>query len=110
MTSLVQDEQLKLFVLVQAKSGSSLGVMRTGLWRYSRHPNYFGETLYWVGLYMIAVGSSPKNWVWLSVGPVAMVLLFTLISIPLMERRLVRRRACYRQYQKETSVFVPWPP
>jgi len=83
---------------------------RQGLWRYSRHPNYFFEWLHWWSYVVMAVGV-PGGWMTL-VGPAAMLLfLFKLTGIPYTERQAVASRGDdYRDYQRTTSVFLPLPP
>ncbi len=85
-------------------------VCQVGLWRYSRHPNYFFEWLHWFSYPLLALGA-PHQWLtWL--GPVIMLLfLFRLTGIPYTEKQAVKSRGdAYRDYQKTTSVFFPWPP
>jgi steroid 5-alpha reductase family enzyme len=82
-------------------------VCRVGLWRYSRHPNYFFEWLHWWAYVAIGHGA------WITwIGPVAMLLfLFRLTGIPWTEMQALRSRGeRYRAYQRTTSVFLPWPP
>ncbi|MFU8833494.1 MAG: DUF1295 domain-containing protein [Wenzhouxiangella sp.] len=84
-------------------------VCKDGLWRYSRHPNYFFEWLHWFSYPLIAIGA-PNQWItWL--GPVLMLLfLYRLTGIPYTERQALKSRGdAYRQYQAETSAFIPWP-
>jgi steroid 5-alpha reductase family enzyme len=83
---------------------------RAGLWHYSRHPNYFFEWVHWFNYALLAAG-----WIWALAalaGPAVMlVLLFKVTGIPYTEKRAVAHRGDdYRQYQRTTSVFVPWPP
>ncbi len=83
---------------------------RAGLWRYSRHPNYFFEWVHWFTYVLLAAG-----WTWglaALAGPAVMlVLLFKVTGIPYTEKRAVAHRGeDYRAYQRTTSVFVPWPP
>ena len=80
-----------------------------GLWSVSRHPNYFGEVLFWWGLYLFVPLAYPAFW-WTIVGPVAILLLFLGISIPLMERHLLTKHASYAEYQRRVSPFIPWLP
>ena len=83
-------------------------VVLDGLWRYSRHPNYFFEWLMWVAYALFALGS---RWGVLTVAcPAAMLyLLFKVTGIPATEAQAVRTRGDdYREYQRTTSVFVPW--
>ena len=82
-------------------------VNQTGLWKYSRHPNYFGEILFWFGLFTMSVGLTfDIRWI---IGPILMVFLFVAISIPLMERRQLNRRDGYAEYQKQTRMLLPVP-
>ena len=101
------DRQLAGF---RADSGTEGQVCRRGLWRYSRHPNYFFEWLHWWAYVAFAVGSA--NW-WLSlVGPLGMyIFLRYLTGIPHAERSSLKRRGdAYRRYQQTTSPFFPWIP
>lgn len=99
----VSDEQLKKFL----KSGG--GVMKTGVWSWSRHPNYFGEILFWVGLFMfISEPFSSANY-WKISGVVVMILLFNGISIPMMEKRQIKKDG-YDDYKKRVSRLIPLPP
>jgi steroid 5-alpha reductase family enzyme len=83
---------------------------RAGLWRYSRHPNYFFEWLHWFTYPLLAVGAGHAWVTWL--GPV--VMLATLLKgtgIPYTEQQALRSRGDdYRAYQRTTSMFVPWFP
>jgi steroid 5-alpha reductase family enzyme len=85
-------------------------VCRRGLWRYSRHPNYFFEWLHW-WTYVIAAIGAPW-WGLTFVGPAFITFfLFRVTGIPVTEREALRSRGdAYREYQRTTSVFVPWPP
>ncbi|HLV98948.1 MAG TPA: DUF1295 domain-containing protein [Ktedonobacterales bacterium] len=78
-----------------------------GLWRYSRHPNYFGEVSFWWGLFLFALAADPASW-WMVIGPVCILALFLFASIPLMERHVLARRPSYAAYQQLVSAFVPW--
>jgi len=82
--------------------------LRTGLWKYSRHPNYFGEVLFWIGLFLFSMSSGFFYW-WIIPGPVLMILLFYFISIPMIDKRMMSRKAGYREYMSETSSMIPWP-
>jgi len=103
----VADRQLARF---RRRPDSGGTTCREGLWRYSRHPNYFFEWVHWFAYVFLALGS-PYVWVALW-GPVVMLLfLFKLTGIPYTEKRaLASRGEDYRRYQQTTSVFVPWPP
>jgi steroid 5-alpha reductase family enzyme len=83
---------------------------RAGLWRYSRHPNYFFEWLHWFCYACFAAGA-PRGWLtWL--GPLAMYVFLRWISgIPYTEAQALRSRGeDYREYQRSTSMLFPWPP
>jgi len=85
-------------------------ICREGLWRYSRHPNYFFESVIWIGFYTYACGSA---WGWATFHAPAIItfLLLKVTGIPPTEASAVRRKGdAYRDYQKTTSAFVPWPP
>ena len=83
--------------------------MNRGLWRYTRHPNYFGDFLVWWGLYLVA--AEPSSWWWTIVSPLLMSFLLIRVSgVRLLESSLSSRVSGYRQYVAETSSFFPWPP
>ena len=84
-------------------------VLQTGLWRYTRHPNYFGDALLWWGLFLVAVVNLPTAFA--VVGPILMTtLLLRYSGVPILERGMLRRRPGYSQYVARTSAFVPRPP
>jgi steroid 5-alpha reductase family enzyme len=78
-----------------------------GLWRYSRHPNYFGEVSFWWGIWLMQMGVIPQTWATV-IGPIVMTLLFLFISIPMMEKHILTSRSSYSNYQKQVSMFIPW--
>lgn len=83
-------------------------LMTKGLWRYSRHPNYFGELLLWWGIAIFAIGA-PFGWLGL-IGALAITLLLLFVSgVPLAEKRTALRPG-WQAYASRTSVIVPWPP
>jgi steroid 5-alpha reductase family enzyme len=83
-------------------------VMDRGLWRLSRHPNYFGEALLFFGLGL--VGLAAGAW-WSLAGPLVLLLLLLRVSgVTLMESTIGRRRPGYADYVRRTSAFIPWPP
>jgi steroid 5-alpha reductase family enzyme len=100
----VADRQLAAFRADPTNRGE---VCRAGLWRYSRHPNYFFEWLQWWA-YVLIGHAAPLT----LLGPaVMMVFLFRLTGIPYTERQAQRTRGDkYRAYQRTTSAFFPWPP
>ncbi len=101
----VSDEQLRAFRRSNPAQGE---VLKTGLWAWSRHPNYLGELFFWVGLWMCGVAASPADALWTSVGPISMAVLFVFISIPLIEKRMVTRRPAYAEVKKRIPMLVPW--
>jgi len=101
----VADAQLTRFRADPANKGR---VLDTGLWRYTRHPNYFGDAVVWWGFYVIAVAAGA--W-WTIFAPSIMTWLLTRVSgVPLLEKGLAASRPGYEDYVRRTSPFVPWPP
>jgi steroid 5-alpha reductase family enzyme len=98
------DVQMRRFRRAARTSGEA---EPPGLWRSSRHPNYFGEVSFWWGLFLFALAADPASW-WVVVGPVSITALFLFASIPLMERHILARRPDYAKYQQRVSAFVPW--
>lgn len=84
-------------------------ILESGVWRVSRHPNYFGELSFWWGLFVFALAADPGRW-WVVVGPLALTGLFVFISLPLIERRMIARRPHYVERQRRVSAIVPWFP
>lgn len=83
-------------------------VLDTGLWRYSRHPNYFGECCIWWGFYLIAVAGGA--W-WSIISPILMtVLLLKVSGVALLEKDISARRPAYAEYIKKTNAFIPGIP
>jgi steroid 5-alpha reductase family enzyme len=84
-------------------------VLDTGLWRFTRHPNYFGDCCVWWGLYLIAAESGIG--IWALPGPVLLTVLLTRWSgMPTIEGRLRRKKPGYEEYVRKTPAFVPWLP
>ena len=101
----VSDWQLTQF---KADSGNAGTVMDRGLWRYSRHPNYFGDCVVWWGIYLAAAAAGA--W-WTIAGPLVMtVLLLRVSGVALLERSIGKRRPGYAEYSARTSAFIPMPP
>lgn len=103
----VADWQMKRF---KAMAGANGKVCNTGLWRYSRHPNYFFESMIWWGFWLFACGSP---WGWTTIYAPLLILYFLLrvTGIPLTEKCAVESKgSLYREYQRTTSAFVPWFP
>ena len=84
-------------------------ILSSGLWAYSRHPNYFGEMSFWWGLYVFALAADPSYW-WTIIGPAAITLLFRFASLPLIETRMLQRRPGFAAHQQRVSMVVPWFP
>lgn len=85
-------------------------VVNVGLWRYSRHPNYFFESLVWWG-FCIAALSSPHGWITLACPVLMLFFLLRVTGIPLTEKHSLESRGdAYREYQRTTSRFIPWFP
>lgn len=83
---------------------------RVGLWRFSRHPNYFFEWLTWCAFALLA-WSAPLGWIGLTAPLLLLLFLFRITGIPATEAQALRSRGDdYRRYQAETSVFIPWFP
>jgi steroid 5-alpha reductase family enzyme len=101
---LVADNQMRAFARDPANRGRTVDI---GLWRRSRHPNYLGEILFWVSLYLFGLAANPSWW-WTLVGPLAMVALFEGVSIPMMETRSAQRRGDYADYQRTVPRLVPF--
>ncbi len=80
--------------------------INTGLWKYSRHPNYLGEITLWWGIWIMQMGVAPGYWVTVA-GPVAMTLLFVFISVPMMEKHIIHKRPSYEDYKKEVPMLIP---
>lgn len=101
------DQQLQAFRAQPANRGKTC---RGGLWRYSRHPNYFFQWLLWVAYFVFAVGT-PDGWV-TAFCPVFMLFFLTKVTgIPPTEAQALKSRGDeYRDYQRTTSAFVPWLP
>jgi len=84
-------------------------VMDRGFWRYTRHPNYFGDAVVWWSFFCFAA-ATPGGW-WTVYAPVLMtVLLMRVSGVTLLEKKLQETKPAYRDYAERTSAFIPWPP
>jgi steroid 5-alpha reductase family enzyme len=100
------DRQLRRFLADPSNRGR---VLDSGLWRYSRHPNYFGESLMWWGIFLVAA-ATPWGWTTFF-SPLLMTFFLLKVSgVPMLEEALAERREGYREYRRRTSPFLPWPP
>jgi len=84
--------------------------INTGLWKYSRHPNYFGELGFWVGLMLFGLAAWPSGWWWITPGAIAMALMFFTASIPMMDERSLASRDGYKEHMERVSALIPWFP
>jgi steroid 5-alpha reductase family enzyme len=101
----VGDFQLRRFTKEPSNKGK---ILTTGLWRYTRHPNYFGEVTQWWGIWLIAL-SVPGGF-WTIIGPLTITYLIIFVSgIPMLEKRYAGNQE-FENYKKKTSVFFPLPP
>jgi steroid 5-alpha reductase family enzyme len=101
----IGDLQLTRFKSNPSNNGK---VLNTGLWRFSRHPNYFGEFCIWWGLYAMSMAAGA--W-WTLISPILMTLLLLKVSgVTLLESTITERRPAYVDYIKNTNVFLPWIP
>ena len=102
----VGDLQLTRFRADPANRGR---VMDRGLWRYTRHPNYFGDLCVWWALFLIALAADDA-W-WAIAGPLTMTAVFSkFFGVPMMERHLAAAKPGYGEYVRRTSAFFPCPP
>jgi steroid 5-alpha reductase family enzyme len=100
----IADWQLARFKASPAQAGQ---VMNQGLWRYSRHPNYFGECCVWWGAWLVALAAGGA---WSVISPVLMTLLLLKVSgVNLLEQDIGERRPGYADYVRHTNAFFPWP-
>ena len=104
---LVADLQLHAFIARKKQPGEFI---TSGLWAWSRHPNYFGEVSFWWGLMLFGLAAAPDQWWWIVPGALAMTAMFVFASIPLMDERSCERRPAYREHMKRVSQLVPLPP
>ncbi len=102
----VADAQLKNFI--KTKKGKEKKIMDEGLWKYSRHPNYFGEVTMWWGIFLISVGTN--YWPITIISPVTITYLILKVSgVPLLEKRYEDDPE-FKKYAQKTSIFFPLPP
>lgn len=85
-------------------------VIDVGVWRWSRHPNYFGEFSLWFAVALFGLAAAPHTWWWIFVGAALMFALFEFASIPMMEQRSLERRPSYQAVIDRVPRFVPRPP
>lgn len=104
----IGDAQMSRFKADAAHAGQ---VMDRGLWRFTRHPNYFGEACVWWGLWLMALSGAGLGGAWSVVSPTLMTLLLLRVSgVRLLEKDIAERRPAYRDYIARTNAFVPGRP
>ena len=104
----IGDAQMSRFKADPANKGQ---VMDRGVWRYTRHPNYFGETCIWWGFWLVALGGAGLGGAWTVVSPILMtVLLLKVSGVSMLEKDIGERRPAYRDYIARTNAFFPGPP
>ena len=99
------DYQLKMFIKNPSNKGK---LMKYGLWKYTRHPNYFGEATMWWGIFLMAL--SVNGGVYTIVSPILITYLIVFISGVAMLEKKYKKREDFREYMKETNAFFPWFP
>lgn len=102
----VADLQLHAFIK-REQPGSFIA---SGLWAWSRHPNYFGEISFWWGLMLFGLAAAPDQWWWIVPGTLTMIAMFAFASIPFMDQRSLERRPGYAEHMRRVSAIVPLPP
>ncbi len=105
----VADAQMAHFRQARAHvEGRAPLIMQSGLWKYSRHPNYFGEALLWWGIFLVSyAGSAPF---WTVLGPVTITFFLVKVSgVPMLEKKYADNIA-YQRYRETTSALIPWFP
>ncbi|MEE4299511.1 MAG: DUF1295 domain-containing protein [Pseudomonadales bacterium] len=94
----------------RAERASRAEVLTTGIWAWCRHPNYLGEILFWVSLFLFGVAAAGGVYPWSWLGPAVMIALFLIVSIPMIEKKLLADKPGYADYRARTPMILPWPP
>ena len=102
LLEIISDKQLHAF---REHYPSGTGIIETGLWNFSRHPNYYGEIMFWWGIFVF--GSSFTGLNYLLLAPIAMTAMFWYASIPWIEIKILRTRPQYKDYQKRVHILFP---
>ncbi len=101
----VGDWQLKQFIKNPANKGK---IMKEGLWRYTRHPNYFGEATMWWGIFIIGIGT--RSGILGIISPLTITILLVFVSgVPMLEKKYADNSE-FQEYARRTSKFIPWFP
>lgn len=104
---LVSDNQLWKFITTKKEPGT---FVKDGLWAYSRHPNYFGECLFWTGIFLFTFNANISEYYWVAIGTVSMWGLFLGYSVPAMDERHKNSRPGYKEYAEKVPGLIPWFP
>lgn len=83
-------------------------LIRSGLWQYARHPNYLGEILFWWGIFVFLLSVNPGLW-YLGLGALVNTVMFFMISIPMIEKRLAASKPGFAEYKAKTRMLIPLP-
>lgn len=102
LLEIISDKQLHAFRKIYP---SGTGIIETGLWNYSRHPNYYGEIMFWWGIFVFGYSFTGLNYFLLA--PIAMTAMFWYASIPWIEIKILRTRPQYEDYQKRVHILFP---
>ena len=100
MYEIISDQQLFNF-----KRNNPGKIIESGLWKYSRHPNYYGEILFWWGIFLYGV--NVDNYILLIMWPISMTVMFLYVSIPWIEEKILLTRPDYKNYQKNVNILFP---
>ncbi len=100
----VADHQMQDF---RSKNTGRNAIIREGLWKYSRHPNYLGEIMMWWGAFLACLAADPSAWR-LGLGALLNTALFLFISIPLAEKRMAKYKNGFTEYQNQTRMLLPF--
>jgi len=103
----VGDQQLKNFKKDPKNKGK---IMQTGLWKYTRHPNYFGESVMWWAIWVVSLSGFAISSLFGIIGPFVITFLLLFVSgVPLLEKKY-KDNVLFQEYAKKTSIFIPLPP
>jgi steroid 5-alpha reductase family enzyme len=98
----ISDTQMQFF---KKNNQDKHKLIDIGLWKYSRHPNYLGEIMVWWGLYLFYLDGIGFDY--LIIAPLAMTIMFLFVSIPMLEKKILKTRPHYKTYQENTSMLIP---
>jgi steroid 5-alpha reductase family enzyme len=101
----IADEQLRSFNNTKQPGE----ICARGLWAWLRHPNYLGEILFWWGLWLFGIAAAPE-WYWSVIGPLAITVMFVVVSIPMLDRRNLARRPGYADVMRSIPALLPRRP